>query len=114
MYAVNLTTTMASTKCVIYQRVALLPSCCAPSGYMRDLMGIRGDGAERWQVVIAVGFGRVGMKRGEALGQLLDEGQLDGVTFTDGTSRQSMGAPFVIRAMLNRSEGVLLSEGRLD
>lgn len=44
------------------------------------------------------------MKRGETLGQLLDEGQLVGVTLTGGTSRQSMGASFVIRAMLNRSE----------
>lgn len=55
-------------------------------------------------MVLAVGFGGVGMKRGEALGQLLDEGQLVGVTFTDVTSRQSMGPPFVIRGMLSRSE----------
>lgn len=54
-------------------------------------------------MVLAVGFGDVGMKRGELLVQLL-EGRLAGVTFSDGTSHQSMGTPLVIRAMLSRSE----------
>lgn len=55
-------------------------------------------------MVLAVGFGGVGMKRGEALGYLLDEGRLVGVTFTNGTSCQSMGSSFVIRVILSRSE----------
>lgn len=54
-------------------------------------------------MVLAAGLGDVGMKRGEVLVQLL-EGPLVGVTLSDGTSRQSMGTPLVIRAMLSRSE----------
>lgn len=41
-------------------------------------------------MVLAVGSGDVGMKRGEVHVQPL-EGHLVGVTFNDGTSRQSMG-----------------------
>lgn len=55
---------------------------------------IRGDGADGWQVVLEVGFGEVGMKRGEVSLQV-HEGHLAGVTFSDGTFRQSMGTPFV-------------------
>lgn len=51
---------------------------------------IRGDGAERWQVVLAVGFGDDGMKRGEVLVRLL-EGQLVGVTFSDGNVSSKHG-----------------------
>lgn len=45
-------------------------------------------------MVLGVGVGEVGMKRGEVSLQV-HEGQLAGVTFSDGTFRQSMGPPFV-------------------
>lgn len=53
---------------------------------------IRGDGADSWQVVLGVGFGEVGMKRGEVSLQVR-EGQLASVTFSDGRFRQNMGPP---------------------
>lgn len=54
-------------------------------------------------MVLAVGLGGIGMKRGEVLVQLLG-GHLVGVTFSSGRSLQRTGAPFVIQAIVSRSE----------
>lgn len=112
MHTVGLTMTMGTTECVIYRQVTVLPSCCALKelgwltleGHVCKISWeIRGDGAERWLVVMAVGLGEIGMKQGEVFVQLLD-GQLVGVTFGGGTSLQRTGTPPIIQAIVSRSE----------